>query len=456
MSTFETKVADIFKENPRLVRKIPVVIKRLFHESEADFGRRINNSPEYMQQTELMQLFDILYIDFYYDELKGNFISWVIKNYPERFTPAELEEMQAQAVSHLDYYEVQEAIPGKGSYVKSLTTNREGFLIDISTSSKLVKWDIIFSRFYIYKNNYYATGAVMAYTPNDKEYLLERIGKAYQEYVNANPGADYAEFAKRKWDIFFTIDADLREQALNKKIYTSFGEFQQCEVRFNVNNYRAILNKMKTLDEFEFVEMKTVNRGKKKNIPRYMFNWITRGIEEKLNPIRTNERSDGYFIQMNQVDLEGNQVGLESIGNFYIDTMLGRLETKSLELAEFAMRHFTEVFGSALTFKRINKINLDSATTAHGESDEQEPSGEVEVNPALRSKIEEQLYLNMLDDEIPMLQHKSPREAAKIPELRPILIDWLKSIENQSERRQKSGEQGFSLDRIKKELGVSW
>ena len=37
MASFESKVSDIFNENPKLARKLPVVIKKLFHESESDF-----------------------------------------------------------------------------------------------------------------------------------------------------------------------------------------------------------------------------------------------------------------------------------------------------------------------------------------------------------------------------------------------------------------------------------
>ena len=128
MASFESKVSEIFGENPRLARKIPIVIRKIFHESEPEFKRRMNNATEEDAQTFLMLIFDALFMDFYFDELGDRFMSWVIENYPERFTALELEEMQAQAKSHLDFYEIQKVVPGKGSYIRSLFTETEGFL----------------------------------------------------------------------------------------------------------------------------------------------------------------------------------------------------------------------------------------------------------------------------------------------------------------------------------------
>lgn len=157
MATFESKVSEIFSENPRLARKIPIVIRKIFNESEIKFKQRLKKETEDVAQIHLMQLFDILYIDFYFDQLSDYFLSWVIDNHAERFTATELDEMHAQSVSYLDFYEVQNVIPGQGSYIKSLFTQNEGFLKDVSSSSKLVKWDIFLSRCYFFQDVYYVT-----------------------------------------------------------------------------------------------------------------------------------------------------------------------------------------------------------------------------------------------------------------------------------------------------------
>lgn len=100
MASFELKVSEIFDENPRLARKIPVVIRQLFQESEVKFMQRLKKSTEDVLQSSLLRLHDILYIDFYFDKLDDRFLNWVIKHYPERFSESELVEMRAQSESH--------------------------------------------------------------------------------------------------------------------------------------------------------------------------------------------------------------------------------------------------------------------------------------------------------------------------------------------------------------------
>lgn len=43
MGTFESKVSEIFHENPKLARSIPVVIRKIFQESEFKFKQRLRN-----------------------------------------------------------------------------------------------------------------------------------------------------------------------------------------------------------------------------------------------------------------------------------------------------------------------------------------------------------------------------------------------------------------------------
>ncbi len=175
MATFESKVSAIFDENPRLARKIPVVIRQLFFESESEFKRRLKTESADIAQTSLLRLFDILFIDYYFDELKGRFLSWVIEHYPQHFTETELAEMSAEAISHLDFYEIQEVFPGKGSTIKSLVTQKEGLLRDVSSSFKLVKWDIGLARCYYFQGLYYATGSFTLFRPEDKKFILDNI-----------------------------------------------------------------------------------------------------------------------------------------------------------------------------------------------------------------------------------------------------------------------------------------
>jgi hypothetical protein len=457
MASFESKVSDIFNENPRLQRHIPRVIKKIFQESELQFKKKFADATPQDQQTLMLRLFDVLFIDYYFKELNGCFLDWVVRHRPDSFSESELEEMRAQAQSHIDFYEIQEVMPGKGCYVKSLYTREEGFLRDISSSSHLVKWDITKSRCYPFRDALYATGALSLFRPSDKRFILKRLDEAFSEYRERYPEADYGQFAKDNWEIFFDIEREIHDRMLNQKLYTKYGELQLCEVRFQVKNLQPILEKLDALDEFQYVETGTRrDRRKKKKVTRYRFDWQKKGIEAELESIEQNLTDNTVVFTTHQLDNAGNQIGVEAIGNLYVDKLLFRLEIQSMELAEFAVQHFEKLFGDALVFKRIVKQKLESRKK---EAEEEQPSENMDLkkeNPELVGKIMEDYYLNLLDQKIPSLNNMSPRQASRTPATRPLLVEWLKGLENNLARQRQAGEAVISIDRIKQILDIDW
>lgn len=457
MASFESKVSEIFYENPRLVRKIPGLIRRLFQESESEFKRRMARESEDGIPTSLLRLYDTLFIDFYFDEFDDRFLNWVIDNHPERFTELELEEMRAQSLSHLDFYEIQDVVFGEGCYIKSICSTNEGFLRDVSSSLKLVKWDIKLSRCYFFKGEYYATGSLTLFSPADKSLIKERIGNFYSEYTANSPDTEYSDFAKNRWEVFFQLEKEIRTRAKNKKYYTTYGELRLCDVRFRVQDIQTILDKIKFLDEFIFIESKVrKDKNKKRNVTRYQFDWITLGIEKELASIKTKDVGNGVMLQTHQLDEDGNKMGFESIGTFYVDNFLSRLETRSLDLANFAVRHFADLFGNALIYKRILKIKYDVEPKNKGMDEQTEPTEKNQLDPEFLNKVAEKIYLDTLDEKIPLLNNLTPREARYDIVARPLLIEWLKGLENLLERRRREGQQVISIKKIKQELEIDW
>ena len=55
-----------------------------------------------------------------------------------------------------------------------------------------------------------------------------------------------------------------------------------------------------------------------------------------------------------------------------------------------------------------------------------------------------------------MLNNMTPREARKIPEMMPVLIEWVKEWENMLERKRKSVDDGFGIDFIRKALDINF
>ena len=149
-------------------------------------------------------------------------------------------------------------------------------------------------------------------------------------------------------------------------------------------------------------------------------------------------------------------MGIDVIGTLYIDKFLCRLETQSMDLAEFAVSHFTGLFGEAVTFKRIIKLKIDRFPNQNENGEPEESEAQITPSPELISQVLEDYYLDLLDEKIPALNNMTPREARKDSEALPLLIDWLKELENLSGRKKRDGEYSISIEKIKKDLDIDW
>lgn len=62
----------------------------------------------------------------------------------------------------------------------------------------------------------------------------------------------------------------------------------------------------------------------------------------------------------------------------------------------------------------------------------------------LREAVDEH-YRKVIDEQVPMLMNHTPRELAAAPETRPLVVEWLKFMENaEAHRARQSG--GFPYD----------
>ena len=454
MAAFESRVSEIFDENPHLRRQTRIVIRRMFNMSDVEFRRWLQTLSEQETLDNLMRLHDVLFIDHYFPEIDSRFMDWVIEQYPERFREAELREMRAQADSHIDFYEIQEVFPGKGSRIKSLFTGTEGFLKDISSSYQFTKWDLFTTRCYPMEEYFLATGSVVQYTPDHRKTIQEMVEKEFEIYQKEYPGFDYPSFARIRWELFFKIRRDIEEKVKSRILLTPFGVLQPCEVRFQVLDFQHVIDTINLLDEFDY-QKSVERRRKKKKITRYDYNWSTQGIEERLEPIRSKPVENSLIVTTQRMDAKANPAGVQGLGTLSVDPMLLRVETRSMELAEFARDHLLQVLGNAVIFKRIVKLKLEFPEVASN-SEAAELPEVPELDEEMIRELQTQFYAKQISEKVPQLNNMTPLEAARNPSMRPTLIEWLKGLENHYERMRGRGPFDFSIDTIKRLLDVDF
>jgi hypothetical protein len=77
-----------------------------------------------------------------------------------------------------------------------------------------------------------------------------------------------------------------------------------------------------------------------------------------------------------------------------------------------------------------------------------------ELQARMLAQFYDQHYRQWLDEEIPALDHKTPRHAVTLKTYRPRVIDLLKEMENMEARKARHGEETYNFGWLWKELGL--
>jgi len=82
-----------------------------------------------------------------------------------------------------------------------------------------------------------------------------------------------------------------------------------------------------------------------------------------------------------------------------------------------------------------------------------------EIPPELQAevlgKFYDDYYRKWLDEPVPALGNRTPRQAARLKTIRPKLIALLKDLESRSERQRRAGERAYDAIWLWKELGIT-
>ncbi|MDO8681357.1 MAG: SEC-C domain-containing protein [Acidobacteriota bacterium] len=147
--------------------------------------------------------------------------------------------------------------------------------------------------------------------------------------------------------------------------------------------------------------------------------------------------------------------GIRILGSVVLDRTSLRIETMSMARARRAQEYFGALAGeTALRFKAIQVKSVEAMLrSTRADPNPSEP----EIDPAVAADIErafyEKHYREWLDLPVPALDHRTPREAARVKRLHAKLLALVEGIENQAARQHKEG-RGFDTGYLRTELGL--
>lgn len=146
-----------------------------------------------------------------------------------------------------------------------------------------------------------------------------------------------------------------------------------------------------------------------------------------------------------------------SLGTIEMEDRQLVLSANSRERAERGKELLTDLLGGLVGQSPTIVQNIESEP---GGIDRSEEPGTEEIPPEVAARILHEYldrhYRQCISDKIPMLDDKSPRQAARSKSGRAKLVLWLKFIENGEARRAKDQEQEpYDFGWMWSELGVS-
>jgi hypothetical protein len=331
----------------------------------------------------------------------------------ETFSEAEEPIIRGWLESVYSYFEVEEVVPGKYCRISDLILKKEIKVYDSSSSKKLRRSDIIGARPLTAGENKYFSGVISVYPAAFKKLIIDYFNSEFNEYRKSRgPDGDINEYL-REWG--FHISSYAEDLASNPQFVTPEGEeLVPASATYLIKDGSDVLEKI----------------GRIKSLKQII------GPDDEIR-IFSLEDEDGNDI-LGSLELADNKIKIESY---------------SLNILNKAMSLIEKELGGHIDHLEDRIKSPDS----YIRKDKEEKVKLKKLPPGVKSlkELEKQLdeyYTDWIDQPLPALKGKTPRDAAKTSEGRKDLNLVLNELENIYQHAKMRGEPYFDLNKVRKQL----
>lgn len=331
---------------------------------------------------------------------------------------AERAFVERMAASHPALYEITGVSPGEGVQLHDLFTGDRFFVAERAGSTQLVPWDLIAGRVVPDSAGMPRfEGGVYLYPTTGKETILRELKTHQRRFRKRAPSATVADFFRNHAAVFNWLWLDLVVLRTPPTIVTAEGEeIVFTSTLFDVTDGPALAHVLERVPDLERNEDAS-------------YTWLQR------------ERDMARVL--GTVTVEGERL---------------RLETMSRARGERGRAWLESIAGAAIRYYGASHTPLASAMAHRRRYPAPTPASDLAPEAAadLMRQMQDQHYRRWLDEPVPLLDGRTPREAMKSRRLKPRLVDVLKSIDNQAQRDRQAGRPAYDSRWLWKELGVAY
>ena len=328
--------------------------------------------------------------------------------------------LERLSASHVGLYEIIEVRAGEGLRLRNLWGTAEDIWVAERTASRtLCRWDLLATRL-----------------------VAEPSGERFME------GDMYPFPAHFKQRVFEFLEGEQRRATAGGRTLSCQAFLKRVSFRFHGLWLESILPEMPQLGTFDGEPL--------------AFSTLRFAIESTSRLVRALDACeelqdeegdrwvylavlDGIYHLIGDFRIEGNELVVVVMSNAHGKDARALLE----RIAGDALRYVGTEESDGSELKQLGRpVCLECG--ADGNPDEP-PSAE---SLAVVKRAMEQHYRRWLDDEIPALGGSTPRAAAADDRLRPQLVDLLKQMENQEQRRPSGIGGVYDFGWVRRELGL--
>jgi hypothetical protein len=409
-----------------LVRRlIPEVIGILRKQTVRDFTRALHlyfdKSPEEVEESDLES---------------GDFMQWMVYDFRapstgrtgieeylhrRRFQLSEAERTALESLRSARYglYEVQSVEEGRGVHLRDLFTEDKFFVHDISSSKELVQWDCVLTRVETLEERHEFSGNGIRVPRTQVPQLLDRI-KSEARAAGEPP----AEFVRANSHRLHRVAKEIGEDWLaGLQVRNAEGDiFEFCSATYEIRDQPALLEALRAVEEYDETTSPDSAPG------AFDFVWLETG-------------GPGPRRSFGQILIQNTRLKLECNSRNRLE--LGR------DILEAKASQFLQHVGDS--FQSLEAVKKRVAKEPPAKQPERLPP---DVEREVILKYYKEHYAKWVDQSLPALQGKTPREAVKTVAGRQAVDDLIRMMENGAERDRKEGHPAFDFQPLRKALGL--
>jgi hypothetical protein len=332
-----------------------------------------------------------------------------------RLAPGERAYLEKALGTHFRLYEVEEVRRDRGFRLKDLWSDETYEVKERAATHYFTRWDLMATRLMNLGGDAWVMDAGIYNFPYQaKEGILTELKREHRRFRRNLPGHDETTFFKRVGMLFNHWWLDWVVFRPLPKVVTAEGdEMVFTRVIFDVKDGGRVIGALQGCPDFESEDEET-------------YVWLQKTTE--------------FVRGLGTVNIDGSRL---------------ILETTSEERGQRGRQLLEGLAGDAIWYRLTEYQSVEQALKSmSGAKKPRESTIPPEMEALLRTESLDKHYRKWVDEKIPALGHRTPRDAVRLKTLRPKVVDLLKQIENAEARAASERETPYDFAWLWDELGL--